>query len=104
MFPKKLPRQAAIQLVHITTNKAYGLGSILLGQYPRILSVKGSTYQPCLQKTSLYISLLEHDGPSLLKRLRKQIGFFSFYSGTETGESIVRNDCHGSQWLYVQLN
>lgn len=89
MFPKKLPRQAAIQLVHITTNKAYGLGSILLGQYPLILSVKGSAYQPCLQKTSLYISLLEHDGSSLLKRLRKQIGFFSFYSGTETGRALL---------------
>lgn len=89
MFPKKLPRQAAIQLVHITTNKAYGLGSILLGQYPWILSVKGSAYQPCLQKTFPYISLLGRDGPSLLKRIRKQIGFFSFYSGRETGGALL---------------
>lgn len=27
------PRTSDYQLVHITTNKAYGLGSILLGQY-----------------------------------------------------------------------
>lgn len=100
---EKLPRQAAIQLVHITTNGSLWSRIHPAWSVPMNISVKGSAYQPCLQKTFPYISLLGRDGPSLLKRIRKQIGFFSFYSGRRQGESVVRNDCHGSQWLYVQI-